>query len=170
MCSAVSLGPPTFTLVGYATGASYRQVERVAGQASLVLLGLVATAVLLRWAAHRAIAHQEQVRAIRDRLADTTVARWLAGRFPTQLQWLADRFDPRLSRGLALTTVVVALITAGWTVGAITQDVYGHDEPALVDPAVSSWFAAHTRPSRTRSARRSSPRCAGRGWSRPSSR
>jgi hypothetical protein len=42
-----------------------------------------------------------------------------------------------------LTTVVVALIAAGRTVGAITQDVYGHDEPALVDPAVSSWFAAH---------------------------
>jgi hypothetical protein len=48
-----------------------------------------------------------------------------------------------LSRGLALTTVVVVLIAAGWTVGAITQDVYGRDEPALVDPAVSSWFAAH---------------------------
>jgi hypothetical protein len=63
-----------FTLLGYAAGASYRHVERVAGRASLVLLGLVATAVLLRWTAHRAIAHQEQIRAISSRLADTTVA------------------------------------------------------------------------------------------------
>ena len=125
--------------MGYAAGASYRQVERVAGQASLVLLGLVATAVLLRWTAHRAIAHQEQVRAISSRLADATVARWVAGRFPTQLQWLADRLDPRVSRGLALTTVVVALIAAGWTVGAITQDVYGRDGGRVLAGGVGAW-------------------------------
>lgn len=133
----------TFTLLGYAAGASYQRVERIAGRASLVLLGLIAVALLLRWAARRAIARQQQLRALGTRLLDTSVARWVQGRFPDQLRWLADRFDPRVSRGLALTTVIAALVAAGWTVGAITQDVYGHDELALVDPTVARWFAAH---------------------------
>lgn len=41
----------TFTLLGYAAGASFRQVERVAGRASLVVLGLIAVGVGLRWSA-----------------------------------------------------------------------------------------------------------------------
>jgi membrane protein DedA with SNARE-associated domain len=129
----------TFTLLGYAAGASYRQVERVAGRVSLVLLGLVVIAVGLQWA----IAHQEALRGWAARVTESEAVRWVRGRYPGQVRWVADRFDPRVSRGLALTAVVVALLAAGWAVGAVTQDVYGHDELALIDPTIVGWFADH---------------------------
>ncbi len=135
-----------FTLLGYVAGASFRQVERVAGRASLILLGLLLAGFALRWAARRLSTRQEQVRALVSRLAETGAGRWVRRRYTTQLRWLAERFDPRLQQGLGLTFVLVALVAAGWAVGAVTQDVFGRDELALLDAPTARWFAAQRTP------------------------
>lgn len=129
-----------FVVLGYAGGASYRTVERVAGQASLLLLGLIALGFVLRWATRRAIARQDRLRALGRRVVETPPARWASGRYHLQLRWLADRLDPRVSHGLSLTVVVAALTAAGWAVGAIVQDLLVGEELALLDAPVEHWM------------------------------
>jgi undecaprenyl-diphosphatase len=133
----------TFVLLGYAAGASFRSVERYAGRASLLLLGLIVLGVALRWAAHRAIAQQERVRALGRRIAGTPPVRWVAARYGSELLWLGRRLDPRTARGLGLTTVVAALLLAGFVVGAVVQDLLAGEELALLDAPVARWFAEH---------------------------
>ncbi len=102
-------------------------------QASLLLLGLIALGFVLRWATRRVIARQDRLRALGRRVIETPPVRWISGRYHLQLRWLGDRLDPRLSRGLSLTVIVVALTAAGWAVGAIVQDLLVGEELALLD-------------------------------------
>jgi undecaprenyl-diphosphatase len=132
-----------FVLLGYAAGTGWRQVERAAGRASLLLaLALVATgAVVLgaRWVA----AHPERVRAVAGGLLDRPAPRRLRERYRDQLDFLARRLRPEGALGLTLTATAAALVAAGWGFGAVLQDVLGDDELALVDRPVQGFFAAH---------------------------
>jgi membrane protein DedA with SNARE-associated domain/membrane-associated phospholipid phosphatase len=132
-----------FVLLGYAAGSGWRQVERAAGRASLILLlvAVVVAAVVLgaRWIAH----HPDRVRAFADRQLDRPWVRRFRRRYQRQLAFLARRLQPGGALGLSLTTNVVVLIAAGWAFGALLQDVVSHDELALVDAPVQRFFVAH---------------------------
>jgi hypothetical protein len=45
-----------------------------------------------------------------------------------------------------LSTIVVALLLAGFVVGAVVQDVLVGEELALLDGPVARWFAEHRTP------------------------
>ncbi len=134
---------PGFVLLGYLAGGSYRQVERVAGRASLLLLALVvvvgAVALTARWVAR----HPDGLRAAVDRQLNRPWVVRLGMRYQRQLVFLAERLRPGGALGLSLTVSVLALVGAGWAFGAVLQDVLAGDEGALLDRPVQRFFVAH---------------------------
>lgn len=134
---------PSLVLLGYLAGGSYRQVERLAGRASLLLLILVvlvgAVVLTARWVAH----HPERLRALADRQLERPWVARLQARYQRQLAFLAERLRPGGALGLSLTVSVLALVAAGWAFGAVLQDVLAGDEGALLDGPVQRFFVAH---------------------------
>jgi membrane protein DedA with SNARE-associated domain/membrane-associated phospholipid phosphatase len=134
---------PGFVLLGYLAGGSYRQVERLAGRASLLLLILVvvvgAVVLAARWIAR----HPERLRALVDRQLERPWVARLRARYQRQLAFLAERLRPGGALGLSLTVSVLALVGAGWAFGAVLQDVLAGDEGALLDGPVQHFFLAH---------------------------
>ncbi len=114
---------PSVVGLGYIAGGSYRRVEHYAGQAGLVLLGLVVViggvAALGRWASR----NQERVRALMARVIDRPVVVRIRQRYQTQLGFLVGRLRPGGALGLALTLQLIALGLTGWAFGAVMQDV-----------------------------------------------
>ncbi|MGH3664775.1 MAG: DedA family protein, partial [Egibacteraceae bacterium] len=74
----------TFTLLGYAAGASYGTVQRYAGDASLLLLAVAVLAIAVRWAVRRIAAHQDALVALGRRLAGSAPGRAVTGRWGPQ--------------------------------------------------------------------------------------
>ena len=134
---------PGFVLLGYLAGGSYQKVERIAGQASLLLLLVLLLAGAVVGAAGWLARHPERVRAVVDRqLARPAVAR-LRVRYRSQVDFLARRLRPGGALGLSLTATVLALVGAGWAFGAVFQDVLAGDELALVDRPTQTFLVAH---------------------------
>jgi undecaprenyl-diphosphatase len=134
---------PGIILLGYLAGGSYRQVGRLAGRASLLLLGAVVVVgglvVVARWVAR----HPDRVRAAAGRqLARPALAR-LVGRYQAQLAWLAARFRPAGAFGLSLTVGLLLVGLAGWAFGAVAQDVLDRAESVRLDGPVLAWLAGH---------------------------
>ncbi len=134
---------PGFVFLGYLAGSSYRQVERIAGRASLLLLLLVVivggVVLAARWVAR----HPDRLRAVVDRQLDRPWVARLRARYQRQLAFLAERLRPGGALGLSLTVSVLALVGAGWAFGAVLQDVLAGDEGALLDGPVQRFFLAH---------------------------
>jgi membrane protein DedA with SNARE-associated domain len=137
---------PGFVFLGYLAGSSYRQVERIAGRASLLLLLLVVivggVVLAARWVAR----HPDRLRALVDRQLDRPWIARLRARYQRQLAFLAERLRPGGALGLSLTISVLALVGAGWAFGAVLQDVLAGDEGALLDGPVQRFFLAHREP------------------------
>src|SRR5207245_5583506 len=73
-----------FVLLGYAAGASYRRVERIAGKIGLVLLGLIVISLILNRLARRS----DRLHALGDHLVAFLLLAW---------QWVRWRFLARWS-------------------------------------------------------------------------
>lgn len=143
----------TMVLLGYLAGASYHLVERIVGRASVLLVLLVVLAFLARWGARAARARREPLIAFGRRMLASAPARWIAGRWGRQLRWARDRFDPRVRRGLSLTTAVVALLAVGWAAGALLHDVLAQEEQLVwLDAPVARFFAAYRTPASAQAA------------------
>jgi membrane protein DedA with SNARE-associated domain len=132
-----------FVTAGYLAGASWQQVERIAGQASLVLLLLIVLALLLRWATRRLATRTDEVQRRLASVADWGPVAAVRSRFGDQLQWIGARLTPRAARGLGWTMSAVGVLAAGWLLGAIVQDLLARDELVLLDAPVAAWFADH---------------------------
>ncbi len=78
-----------------------------------------------------------------DRLAVTGPVVWARRRFPTQLSWLADRLNPHLPTGLALTITLTVAGLGTWAFVGLTQDVLIHEKAASLDPRVQAFAVAH---------------------------
>ncbi len=128
-----------FVLLGYAAGASYHSVERIAGKIGLVLLGLIVIGLILNQLARRS----DRLHALGDRLAGDPPLAWVRRRFPRQVAWTRRRLDPANPTGFWLTFTVAAGALAAWAFGGLTQDVIGRDEVARLDPRVESFVVAH---------------------------
>ena len=132
-----------FALIGYAAGASYKHVERIASRAGLILLALFVAGLLLSRLFRRLRAHSARLAAFGGRLAALPPMRWVRSRFPRQVAWVRARLDASDPRGFLLTLTFAVGALAAWAFGALTQDVIGHDETALLDPRVTRWAVAH---------------------------
>lgn len=130
----------TFVVLGFLAGTAWERVAADASHVGLVLLvvvlvGLVGVRILRSVREHRVV--------IADRLAALPPVRWFRTTYPRASAWLARRVDPSSPRGFPLSVAVVGCVLAAWLFGALTQDVVGHDDAALRDPAVTSWVVAH---------------------------
>jgi len=132
-----------FAVLGYVAGASYHRVERIAGQAGLILLGLIVAGLITSRLLRHSAAGSPGLKAIGDRAAATPLLAWARRRFPAQVAWGRRRLDARSPRGFWLTFTVAAGALAAWAFGGLTQDVTSHDDAALADPHVTAWVVAH---------------------------
>lgn len=136
----------TFVLAGYLAGESWRRVEAVAGQASLILLALIIVAFVLRWATRRISANEDAVRRVLGAIGGWGPIAWFTRRFSAQLRWLAARLTPGAARGLGWTVSALLSGAAAWVFGVAVQDLLGREELALLDAPLARWIAAHTTP------------------------
>jgi membrane protein DedA with SNARE-associated domain/membrane-associated phospholipid phosphatase len=132
-----------FAVLGYVAGASYHRVEKIAGQAGLILLGIIVAGLVASRLLRRFAARSPGLKAVGDRLAATPPLAWIRRRFPAQVAWGRRRLDARSPRGFWLTFTVAAGALAAWAFGGLTQDVTGHDDTVLADPHVTAWVVAH---------------------------
>jgi undecaprenyl-diphosphatase len=132
-----------FVLAGYAAGRGWREVEHIAGRASLLLLlallfvGLVLFCV--RWMQN----HAEQTRSF---IAQQFQREWIRGlrdRYNRQLRFLTRRFSWDGALGLALTIEILFIGAAGWVLGILVQDVVARDDLVLVDAPVTRFLVDH---------------------------
>ena len=137
------LWAPGFVAAGYLAGSSYSRIEGYAGQAGLVLLGLIVAiggvVVAARWVA----GHPDQVRSAATRQIERP---WIASgvrRYRSQIDFLIDRFRPSRALGLTLTIELVLLGLGGLAFGALLQDVVGHDGAFGIDRPVLTYLADH---------------------------
>jgi membrane protein DedA with SNARE-associated domain/membrane-associated phospholipid phosphatase len=132
-----------FAVLGYIAGASYHRVEHIAGQAGLILLGVIVAGLIASRLVRHFAARSPGLQAIGDRVAGAPPLAWARRRFPAQVAWGRRRLDTRSPRGFWLTFTVAAGALAAWAFGGLTQDVTGHDDVALADPHVTAWVIAH---------------------------
>jgi membrane protein DedA with SNARE-associated domain/membrane-associated phospholipid phosphatase len=136
----------TFGWLGAIFGRQWPLIERWAGRAGLLILGLlvlVGLAVLLgRWIIH----HEAQLRARWAAVLVHPRVMALRTRFAPQLAYLQARLSPGGYLGLHLTVGVVVIALGGWLFGGIAEDVVHHDPLVQVDLAVSAWLSTHTEP------------------------
>jgi membrane protein DedA with SNARE-associated domain len=157
----------TFVLLGYLAGASYRTVEAVAGEASLLLVVLLGLAVAAQRLVRRVAARPERARALADRLLAGAPARWAAGRWGPQLRWLSRRLDPRLRTGWARRSRSgCSPPPAGcWACRCRTCSPVRSSRCSTALCTAGCSPSAHRRRSRSRARRSASSRC--RGWRQP---
>jgi undecaprenyl-diphosphatase len=139
-----------FGTLGYVFGRNLPRLEHNIGQASLVLVLLVALVVALylfmRWFG-----------ANRERVAGGVAARWtrviesprmerVHERHPRAWQFIADRFARGEYLGIHLTLGLIVSLAALWIFGAITEDVVTGDPLTQFDLTVLQAFRAHATP------------------------
>lgn len=134
---------PGTVLAGFLAGSSYKRVERYAGRAGLVLLGVIVvlSAVVLcaRWIAE----HPERVRGLAARLLERPRIAALTRRYRAQIDFLVDRFRPGNALGLVLTAQLVVLAAAGWVFGTLVLSVLGGGDAARLDLPAVRYLAEH---------------------------
>ncbi len=125
-------------MVGYLLGGSVDLIQRWAGRASLLLLGLVGVGVTFylayRWVAgHRARLATYGYAA----LSYPPVAR-LRERYDRQLAWLLRRLAPGEYLGLHLTLGLLVAAGCLWLFGGVAEDLLNSDPLVRFDEAVAT--------------------------------
>jgi undecaprenyl-diphosphatase len=134
---------PGIVALGYLAGRSYRRVEHYAGRAGLVLLLLAAMVAGVAALGHWVANHPAEVRAFGRRLLGLRGVAYVHRRYRAQLVFVGRRLKPGQALGLALTLQLVALGLAGWTFGAVVQDVIAGDGAARIDAPITRSLVAH---------------------------
>jgi undecaprenyl-diphosphatase len=141
-----ALWATTFVLLGYVSGAGWREVEAVAKRASLLLLVVIVVVAGIVLAARYVARHPERFHAAARRLADWPPVARVRTRYQRQLAFLARRLRPGGALGLSLTLGLAAVGLAGWAFGAVLQDVLAHENLTQVDQAVWRFLQRHREP------------------------
>src|SRR2546428_1713378 len=132
-----------FTILGYLAGASYKQLEKIAGRVGLLLLALIVLGLVVSRLLPRLRERSRRLAVVGERLAAIPAIVWFGARFPAQVSWVRNRLDPSSPRGFWLSFPLAFAGFAVWAFAGLTQDVVGHDEMALVDPQFETWVVAH---------------------------
>jgi undecaprenyl-diphosphatase len=136
----------SFGLLGAAFGSQWPLIERWAGRAGLLIVGIVLLAglaiVVWRWA----VRHEADLRTRWARFINQSRVVAFRRRFAPQIAFLQARLSPEGYLGLHLTIGLLLIVAASWLFGGITEDVIHHDPLVDVDIAVNQFLAAHTEP------------------------
>lgn len=135
-----------FVLAGYAGGSSYRHVESVAKQASLLLLLLAVVVGGTVYLARRVAREPERLRGFADRLANLAPVATIRERYRRQLDFMIRRLHPKGALGMSLTASLVLIAVAGWGFGVVVQDVLPGESFNPLDRPLLNFFIAHREP------------------------
>jgi membrane protein DedA with SNARE-associated domain/membrane-associated phospholipid phosphatase len=125
-------------MVGYLLGGSLDLIERWAGRASLLLLGLVLLGLAFYFSYRWVSRHQTQLLVYGVAVLSYPPVARLISRYERQLAWLLRRVAPGQYLGLHLT---VGLLAAGgclWLFGGVTEDLLNNDPLVRFDETVET--------------------------------
>lgn len=140
--------------LGYALGSSYHLAERWLGRISLFLAILLVAGVLLfflgRWLWARKESLERLAGGLADEVMEWRVNRMLARRFGAQISWILQRFSPRETYGLVLTSGLAVSVLLAWVFGGILEGVVSRDPITALDRLVAQTLHASEVPWLTR--------------------
>src|SRR5215204_2495879 len=110
-------------MVGYLLGGSLDLVERWAGRASLLLLGLVVVLLAFYFSYLWVAGHRARLVAYRYAVWSYPPVVRLRDRYDRQLSWLLRRLKPSQYLGLHLTLGLSAAAGCLWLFGVLTEDL-----------------------------------------------
>lgn len=130
-----------FGTFGFVLGESWDLLREVTGTAALLVLILFVLALILRWVAARIAAHRRRVQALFRLALRATGTRGVARVLAPGFRWMSRRFDPRLARGLSLTSCFFVLLGAIGGVGLVFSQTQAVQGLALIDFPVLEWMS-----------------------------
>jgi membrane protein DedA with SNARE-associated domain/membrane-associated phospholipid phosphatase len=142
---AAALFGAGLVLAGYVAGGSWRVIEGRLGQASFVVVVLVAIGVLLALGGRWVAGHYRRVRELRMAVGRSPAVRSALHRYDRQIAFLLRRFDRSGRLGLVTTIAVAVVLGAGLAFGVLLEEVIER-ETAFFDEAILMWLADHRDP------------------------
>jgi membrane protein DedA with SNARE-associated domain/membrane-associated phospholipid phosphatase len=144
-----SLWVGAFIVLGSIAGGSWRIIERWAGRATLVLVGMLVAIGIVWFAARWVMGHRETIQRLwHGFLAYRRVAS-IRRRYERQISFLRRRFDPTSRFGLYLTVGVVVAIVTAWIFGELIDALEERDDIYLIDAPLVRSMADHRSPNLT---------------------
>jgi membrane protein DedA with SNARE-associated domain len=125
-------------MVGYLLGGSIDVVERWAGRASLLLLGLVVVALVFYFSYRWVAGHRAQLMAYGHAALSYPPVAQLRERYDRQLSWLLRRLMPGEYLGLHLTLGLATAAGCMWLLGELVEDVFTDDPLVRFDQAIAT--------------------------------
>ena len=134
---------PGVVTAGYLAGDSFRRVEKWLGRASLLLLAVVMTGVVIWHVAKWAAAHREAVLAFSRRVRDSAPVRRSTAIVQPIIEPAVTRLRPHAAFLVVLAPALVVIGVAGVGLAATFDAVTGTEDVARLDRPVAAWFDAH---------------------------
>jgi membrane protein DedA with SNARE-associated domain/membrane-associated phospholipid phosphatase len=130
-------------LLGYFAGASFRQVEAYLGRASLLLVAVLITVVVVVMAARYLARHRDRVTAAGQRVRSVWMVRWVERTGASVVARVPRRAGalPTFGVGVIASLVVIALMSIGFA--ELLDNVLDGDGVAVLDRPVLRWLASH---------------------------
>jgi len=125
-------------MVGYLLGGSLDLIERWAGRASLLLLGLVLLGLAFYFSYRWVSRHQTQILVYGVAVVSYPPVARLISRYERQLAWLLRRVAPGQYLGLHLTVGLLAAAGCLWLFGGVTEDLLNNDPLVRFDETVET--------------------------------
>lgn len=141
--------------LGFGFGEGWRRLQEVAGPASFLVLALFLLALAIRWMAARIARRPARVRSLFGRALAVPPIPWIRRGSAAAINWLGQRLDPGIARGLSLTLGLLVLLTGAGAVGVVLDQVQGARGIARIDFPVLEWMAATRTETAVAVARRS---------------
>ena len=136
-------------MVGYLLGGSLNLIERWAGRASLLLLGLVGLGLAFYFSYRWVVRHQRQILAYGDAVLSYPPFARLISRYERQLAWLLRRVAPGEYLGLHLTVGLLAAAGCLWLFGGVAEDLLNNDPLVRFDQTVATTLHERATPTLT---------------------
>jgi len=131
----------TWITIGYVLGESWNTIRDVSGNAGILILILLVTALIIRWVTVQIAARQRRMQAFFRLTLRATGTRGIARALAPGFRWLGRRLHPGLAQGLSLTVCFMALMLAIASVGLIFTQTRAADGLAVIDFPVLDWMA-----------------------------
>jgi membrane protein DedA with SNARE-associated domain/membrane-associated phospholipid phosphatase len=132
-------------VTGYIAGGSWRVVEARLGQASVVILVLVAVGVLFALGGRWLAGHYGRVRELRAVALEKPAVRRALERYDRQIMFLNRRFQRGGRLGLVTTVAVGVVVASGLAFGVLLEEVLER-ETAFFDESILLWLGDHRDP------------------------
>ncbi|MEO8084091.1 MAG: bifunctional DedA family/phosphatase PAP2 family protein [Ardenticatenales bacterium] len=136
----------TFGLLGAAFGTQWPLVERWAGRAGLLIVGLLLVVALAAVIGRWAVQHESELEAHWTMFWASRRVAALRRRFAPHIAFLQARLSPAGYLGLQLTVGLVVIVAASWLFAGIAEDVVHLDPIVSLDLAVNTYLSARTEP------------------------